>query len=47
MYWRGGPFISRANLDGTDVESFIADDYSIIQGFQGLEYPGTDLTQCP
>ena len=25
----------------------IADVFSIIQGFQGLEYPGPDLTQCP
>ena len=24
----------------------IADVFSIIQGFQGLEYPGTDLTDC-
>jgi len=25
----------------------IADVFSIILGFQGFEYPGTDLTLCP
>ncbi|MCH8243720.1 MAG: PQQ-dependent sugar dehydrogenase [Planctomycetes bacterium] len=37
------------NLDGTEPNLIvsIADVFVIILGFQGLEYPGPDLTQCP
>ena len=37
------------NLDGTEPNLIvsIADVFVIILGFQGFEYPGPDLTQCP
>ncbi|MCH9002362.1 MAG: hypothetical protein IIC02_07290 [Planctomycetes bacterium] len=37
------------NLDGAEPNLLvsIADVFVIILGFQGLEYPGPDLTQCP
>ena len=37
------------NLDGTEPNLIvsIADVFVIILGFQGQEYPGPDLTQCP
>ena len=37
------------NLDGTQINRLvnINDVLSIIKGFQGFEYPGSDLTQCP
>ncbi len=37
------------NLNGTTPNLIvsIADVFAIILGFQGQEYPGPDLTQCP
>ena len=37
------------NLNGTQINLVvnINDVFSIILGFQGQEYPGSDLTQCP
>ncbi|MCH8148916.1 MAG: hypothetical protein IH987_13205, partial [Planctomycetes bacterium] len=37
------------NLDGTQINLIvnINDVFSIIKGFQGFEYPGPDLAQCP
>ncbi len=37
------------NLNGDQINLIvnINDVFSIIRGFQGFEYPGTDLTQCP
>ena len=37
------------NLNGTQINLIvnIADVFVLILGFQGFEYPGPDLTQCP
>ena len=37
------------NLNGMQINTIvnINDVFSIILGFQGQEYPGPDLTQCP